>query len=118
MGQYNPNTGPVINPEVYEDITISLLINSIHYFIECAYIIQSKNKYRLVVLQHQRVLIDQYYSTEKGCRIAYGRVFKDRAWDKRVTPFWSPFYNPDKKWLEEKQNRIEAGKNSPESLFT
>jgi len=116
VGQYNPNKVPGKTPEVNEDITISLLINSVHYFIQCVYIIHSKNKYRLVALHNRRVLINQDYSTEKGCRIAFGRVFKDRAWDKRVTPFWSQFYNPDKKWLEEKQNRIKAGKNSPESL--
>jgi len=118
MGQYNPNTGQVINPEENEDIMISRLINSMHYFLDCVYIIKSKNKYRLVVLQHQRVLIDQYYSTEKGCRIALGKIYNDRAWDKTVKAKWTPFYNPDKKWLEEKQNRIENGKNSPESLFT
>jgi len=110
VGQYNPNTGPGINPEENEDITISLLINSVHYFIQCAYIIQSKNKYRLVVLHNGRVLIDQDYSTEKGCRIAFGKIYKDRAWDKSVTPFWSLFYDPDKEWLEEKQNRLETGK--------
>jgi hypothetical protein len=109
MGQYNTNTGPGINPEVNEDITISMLINSICYFIDCVFILRSKNKYRLVVLQHCRVLLDMNYPTERGCKIAFGKIFKDRAWDERVTPLWSHFYDPDKEWFEEKQRRLENG---------
>jgi hypothetical protein len=110
MGQFNPNTGPGINPEVNEDITISMLINSIYYFIECVFILRTQNKYRLVVLQHSRVLLDQDYPSERGCRIAFTRLFKDKAWDETIKPEWSRFYDPDKEWLEEKQRRMEKGK--------
>jgi hypothetical protein len=111
MGQYNLNTGPGINPQVNKDITISILINSIHYFIECVFILHFKDKYRLVVLQHSRVLFDMNYSTERGCRIAFGKIFKDKAWDKRVTPQWSHFYDPDKDWLGGKLKPLKAYKN-------
>ena len=108
MGQFNTNTGPGITPETNEETSISMLINSICYFIECAFILRSKNNYRLVVLQHSRVLLDMNYPTNRGCRIAFGKIFKDRAWDERVTPSWSHFYNPDKDWLEEKQRRLKT----------
>jgi hypothetical protein len=49
------------------------------------------------------------YPTERGCKIAFGKIFKDRAWDERVTPLWSHFYDPDKEWFEEKQRRLENG---------
>ena len=111
-------------PDPVTEPTISILINSIHYFIDCVYILRSKNKYRLVVLQHSRVLFDQYYPSERGCRIVFGKTFKDRAWDERVKPLWSNFYDPEKEWLEEKQNRVEKGKRfkchektAPESLY-
>ena len=108
MGHYNPNQGPGINPEVNEKTMISTLINSIHYFIDCVYILQAKDKFRLVALQHSRVLFDKYYPTLSGCRIAFGKLFKYKAWGEEITPFWSHFYDPDKRWLQEKQSRLET----------
>ena len=102
MGQFNANTGPGINPVINDETTISMLINSIYYFIECVFIQRAQNKYRLVVLQHSRVLLDQCYPSEKGCHIAFGRIFKDKAWDETIKAEWSHFYDPDKKWLQEK----------------
>ena len=102
MGKFDANREMGIHPEVNEETTISTLINSIHYFIEFAAILRLKEKYRLVVLQHSRVLLDQYYPTEKGCHIAFGKIFKDKAWDETIKPQWSHFYDPDKKWLQEK----------------
>jgi hypothetical protein len=109
MRKFNPSPGPGIDPAAKTDITISMLINSIYYYIECVFILRTQNKYRLVVLQHSRVLFDKEYPTEIGCRIAFTKFFKDKAWDEGVTPQWSHFYDPDKDWLEEKQTRLEKG---------
>ena len=108
MGQYNPNQGPGINPEVNEKTMISTLINSIHYFIDCVYILQAKDKFRLVALQHSRVLCDKYYPTLRGCRIAFEKLFKDKAWSEDIKAEWTILYDPDKRWLEEKQSRLES----------
>ncbi len=81
---------------------ISMLINAIHYFIECVFILQSKDKFRLVVLHQSKVLYDKYYPTERGCRIAFGKFFKDKAWSEEIKADWSHFYDPDKRWLEKK----------------
>ena len=107
MGQFNENTGPGINPEAQNDTTISMLINSIYYFIECVFILRAQNKYRLVVLQHSRVLLDQDYPSERGCRIAFTRLFKEKAWDETIKAEWSHFYDPDKEWLQEKCRPLE-----------
>jgi hypothetical protein len=96
-------------PDPVTEPTISMLINSIHYFIDCVYILRSKNKYRLVVLQHSRVLLDKEYPTANGGRIAFTRFFKYKAWDETIKAKWSHFYDPDKEWLEEKQSRLEKG---------
>jgi hypothetical protein len=96
-------------PDPVTEPTISMLINSIYYFIECVFILRSKNKYRLVVLQHSRVLLDRNYPTERGCRIAFARFFKNKAWDKTIKPEWSHFYDPDKDWLDEKERRLGKG---------
>jgi hypothetical protein len=119
MGSFNSYPGAEINPELKqkqeirqeintgEKSMVSLLINSIYYFIDCVYILNSKNKYRLVALQHNRVLMDKYYHTVRGCKIAFVKLFKDKAWDDSVKANWTSFYDPDKEWLEEKQSFLE-----------
>ena len=91
-----------------EDFMISMLVNAILYFIDCVYIIQLKDKYRLVVLQRCTVLLDKCYPTERGCKIAFQRLFKDKAWNEEIKPQWSHFYDPDKRWLAKKQKRLET----------
>jgi hypothetical protein len=120
MGSYNPNPGPETNPEVKqqqniqqelnsEEITmISMLINSVYYFIDCVFISKSKNKYRLVALHHSRVLCDKYYPTEMSCRIAFDEMFKDKAWSEEVKAEWTRFFDPDKPWLEKKCRCLES----------
>jgi hypothetical protein len=120
MGSYNPNPGPGINPEQKQQQTIrqehnteektmiSRLINSILYYIECVFILRSRGKFRLVVLHHRKVLFDKYYPTERGCRIAFQKKFKDKAWREEVKANWSHFYDPDKSWLEENNSHLET----------
>jgi hypothetical protein len=116
MGSFNPYPGTEINPGQQQKIrqeinseenqVISRLINSVYYFIDCVYILKSKNKYRLVALQHMRVLVDKYYPTLRGCRIAFQKTFKDRPWQRETKAVWTPFYDPDKRWLEEKNKHL------------
>jgi hypothetical protein len=120
MGSYNPNPGPEINPEqnqqqdiqqelnTEEKPVISRLINSVYFFIDCVYILQSKDKYRLVALHYGRVLCDKYYHTLRGCRIAFDKMFKHKAWREEVKANWSHFYDPDKSWLEENNSHLET----------
>jgi len=119
MGQYNPNPGPGINPELKKQTTIfqelnpgektfiSVLINSIHYFIQYVFIVKIKDKYRLVVQHNNKVLRDMYYKTERGCRIAFAKLFKEKAWSEDIKAQWSHLYDPDIDWLEEKCKNLE-----------
>jgi hypothetical protein len=119
MGSYNPYPGPGINPELNrqqiirqeintgEKPVISRLINSIYYFIDCVYILKLKNKYRLVALQHSKVLFDKYYPTVRGCKIAFQMMYKEKAWSDEIKAQWSHFYDPDIEWLEEKCKNLE-----------
>ena len=114
MGSFNPNQGPEINPELNqqqiirqelnpgEKLLISYLFNSVYYFIQDVFILKIKDQYRLVALHNNRVLIDRYYHTDRGCRIAFQKYFKDKAWSDEVKANWSDFYDPDKEWLKEK----------------
>jgi hypothetical protein len=119
MGQYNSYPGPETNPGLKqqmvrqelktEDIPmISMLINSVYYFIECVFILQSKDKFRLVALHQSRVLCDKYYNTVRGCRIAFDKLFKNKAWNEEIKAEWSHFYDPDKQWLEKKCSYLES----------
>jgi hypothetical protein len=108
MGHYHPLPGTETNPESTEDITISMLINSAHYFIQCVFILKAKNKYRLVVLHNGKVLADSYYNTVRGCKIAFIKRFKEKAWSEEIKAQWSHFYDPDKPWLEKKCKYLES----------
>ena len=82
--------------------TISLLINSAYYFIECVYILHRYDHYRLVALHNGIVLTDARYKTSKGARIAFSKRYKKKAWSDEVKAEWSCFYDPDAGWLEER----------------
>jgi hypothetical protein len=90
-----------------EEIEISMLINSVHYFVDCAFIARLKNKYHLVAFFHSQVLFDKYYPTERGCRNAFQKMFKGKAWSEEVKADWTHYYPPDRDWLEEKQSYLE-----------
>ena len=119
MASFNPYPGPEINPELKqqqsifqelnpgEKTVISRLINSIYYFIDCVFILKIKDKYRLVVRHNGVVLCDNYYTTERGGKIAFDKLFKDKAWSEDIQAQWSHFYDPDNDWLEEKCKNLE-----------
>ena len=114
MGSFKPYPGTKINPEIKQKPTlhqelnteekpmISMLINSVYYFIQDVFILQEKNKYRLVALHDNKVLYNQYYTTLRGCKIAFQKLFKEKAWSEEIKAEWSHFYYPDRKWLIKK----------------
>jgi hypothetical protein len=81
---------------------ISLLINSAYYFIECVYILHDNRQFRLIVLHKGAVLKDSYYRTVRDARIAFQKQYKRNSWKEGVKAQWSIFYNPDRKWIEDK----------------
>jgi transcriptional regulator with XRE-family HTH domain len=89
--------------ENLEKAMISILINSIFYFIDCVYILKLENKYRLVALHHRHLICNKYYTTERACKIAFQKMFKEKIWLEGVKAIWTQFYPPEQKWLEKKQ---------------
>jgi hypothetical protein len=87
-------------------IKISMLINSVYYFIECVFILDIHDHYRLVALHSGKVLIDASYKTLRGARIAFSKLYGDKAWKEEIKAQWSHFYDPDARWLEEKTKDI------------
>jgi hypothetical protein len=86
---------------------ISLLINAIFFFLECAFIeeVADAGGYRLVVNHKGRVLTDRCYDSTRGARIAFSRMYHTQGLTEGVRAEWSHFYPPEGKWLKK---RVEA----------
>lgn len=81
---------------------ISFLINSVFYFLSSAFIISENSQYRLIVIHNGKILYDNIYSSLRGTRIAFQKLFAGNTWREEVKCVWSHFYDPDVKWLEAK----------------
>jgi hypothetical protein len=83
------------------DEEISLLLNSVYFLLENALIVSKDNQYRLLVRHKEKVLVDEWYSTLRGARIAFARRFSQKFFDKENgSAQWSPLYQPEKRWLD------------------
>jgi len=79
---------------------ISVLMNSVYFFLEHAFIVSDKNNYRLFVRHRNEVLADQDYKSLRGAKIAFSKLFQQNAFDKDYShPQWSPLYTPERNWL-------------------
>jgi len=85
-----------------DPIKVSLLINSVYFFIESVLILQTAEGYRLLAIHQGRLIADETYKTSKGAKIAFLKFFGYKAWDDGVKPQWTPFYPPEQPWLDEK----------------
>jgi hypothetical protein len=71
------------------DNGLLLLINPAYYFLECVYILYKKGYYRLVVLHNGRVLTYRNYRTLRGAKIAFQKIYKNKAWKEGVKANWT-----------------------------
>lgn len=84
-----------------QDAKISLLANSVYYYLGSVYLIMSaENKYRLVVLHNGQILFDEYYRCSRAARVAFSRLYGNRLWKKDIKPFWTPFFDPDVEFID------------------
>ena len=87
-------------------VNLCILINSIYYFIEYVFIIANENSYQLIVMHRGRILVNKSYRTAKAAKIAFAKMYSQKAWQKGVKADWSHFYNPDSKWFHEKTKQV------------
>jgi len=66
-----------------------LLINPAYYFLECVYILCKKGYYQLIVLHNNRVLTDKNYRTLRGAKIAFQKIYSNKAWKEGVKADWT-----------------------------
>lgn len=94
---------PVAQYEItpVKDLKISRLLNSIQFYLECAFIVHEDKGCRLIILHSGKVLMDTRYNTLRGAKIAFTKYFGRRAWQEDVKPSWSHAYHPDENWVKQ-----------------
>ena len=75
----------------------AFLENAYKYQIRTAVILSYGDRYRLLVIHEHRLLADRYYTTLKGARIGFLRLFGHKAWKKHDEPEWSSFEHFEEK---------------------
>jgi hypothetical protein len=86
--------------------TLMVLINSVYYFLEYVYILEKQEHYQLVVIHNSRVLTYRDYKTRKGAKIAFQKLYRDKAWKKGVKAEWTHPYKVDHQWFKEKDDLL------------
>lgn len=83
------------------EIEISMLLNAIHYFLDCVFIIHSHRQYRLLVFQSDNILLDQQYTSLKGAKIAFQKFYGHHACLESIKARWDE-YIPESWWIKKK----------------
>ena len=84
-----------------QEIEISMLLNAIHYFLDCVIIIHSHRQYRLLVFQSDNILLDQQYTSLKGAKIAFQKFYGHHACLESIKARWDE-YTPESWWINKK----------------
>ena len=89
-----------------EPAKISILINSVYYFLDTVFILKSPEitGYTLLVIHEGKALTVKNYKTVRDARIAFSIIYGHKAYEKEVKAQWSVFYPPEHDWLNEKLN--------------
>jgi hypothetical protein len=87
------------------DVELSILENSVYYFLSHVFIMKKSGMYWLVVLRDNRLLTYCSYKTPRGAKIAFSKLYES-GWKEDVKAKWGPFFNPDNKWLKEKLEKV------------
>jgi hypothetical protein len=88
--------------EKKENCFIQRLENSVYYGVETLFIYFSSNGFRLIGIKGQQVIVDSYYTTLRGAKIAFARSFMYKVFSKEIDARWSHAYPADWYWLKEK----------------
>ena len=73
----------------------SLLVNSVYFFIETVFILETPDGYRLIAIHQGKLLLDKTYKTPKGAKVAFLKFFAYKRWEDGVKAQWTPFYPPE-----------------------
>ncbi len=82
------------NPGEFKKSSVTLLSNSVYYFIEFVYITHDRKSRRfyLAAFHHGRMIFYKSYKTQNGAKVGFIKHFGYKAWKKGVKPVWTPLY--------------------------
>ena len=100
MGSRKPFIEETANAK--QEAKISILVNAVYYFLESVFVVINEDHCRLVIIQNQKLIVDQCYDSLRGAKIAFYRMYKDKCCVKGLKTEWSISYSPDSRWLSEK----------------
>lgn len=92
---------------ISESRYISMLLNSLYFFIEIVFILKDGEEYRLVAVHEGRVLADETYAGFEEAKQVFWDRFKGRRHRRDQEPMWSFFYPPEPDWLNTKLMALE-----------
>jgi hypothetical protein len=92
-----------------QEIEISMLLNAIHYFLDCVFIIHSRSRYRLLAFLKGNILLDQQYTSVKGAKIAFQKFYGHQACLGGIKATWDE-YIPESWWLKKKMEILDRKK--------
>ncbi|MCP5047623.1 MAG: hypothetical protein GY940_10655 [bacterium] len=84
---------------------ITILMNTVYYYLDSVFIVIAEDHCRLLALHNRKLVVDECYETLRGAKIAFYRMYKEKACVSGLKPEWSVGYVPEKEWLDE---RLEA----------
>ena len=89
-----------------QEIEISMLLNAIHYFLDCVFIIHAHRQYRLLVFMSDNILLDQQYTSLKGAKIAFQKFYGHQACIEGINARWDE-YIPERWWIKKKMEILD-----------
>jgi hypothetical protein len=94
--------------DLKQETWITLLTNSLYYYLHYVFIVIDEDSYRLIVLLNNRKLCDKTYKTLEDAKTEFYSVFHHRLGKIVIEDKWSHEYHPDAKWLTNKLNKKPA----------
>ena len=95
-----------------QDTMISMLLNAIHYYLDCVMILHLGYQFRLLVFHRSSVLLDRQYTSLKGAKIAFHKIYRHQACIDSVKARWDE-YVPECSWIEKKMAILERKDAQP-----
>jgi len=113
MGSKNKKKQVPENEETTALKYITHLTNPHHYFLDFAFIFYKykENYYRLVVIRHWKILLDQKYPTLTEAQTGFFQGYKSQAFkiqSSPIPPSWNDSYTPDDDWLNDMLDFIDC----------
>ena len=105
MGSRNPFPEEGLKLSSDTETQVTVLLNAVYYYLDSVFVVIAEDHCRLLAVHNQKLVVDDCYETLRGAKIAFYRMYKEKACVNGLKPEWSVGYSPEKEWLNK---RLEA----------